>query len=64
MIILDEFIDLMKVIRIKIVAFYAEMPFNRFGKELCFVGVGLGDFVHVALWAYSRSMGFGRVLFR
>ena len=45
MIILDEFIDLMKVIRIKMVAFYAEMPFDRFGKELCLVSVGLGDFV-------------------
>ena len=48
MIILDEFIDLIKVIRIKMVAFYAEMPFDRFGKELRFVGVGLGDFVRVA----------------
>ena len=48
MIILDEFIDLMKVIRIKMVAFYAEMPFDRFGKELHFVGVGLGDFVRMA----------------
>ena len=44
MISLDEFIDLMKVIRIKMIAFYAEMPFGRFGKELCFDGVGLGDF--------------------
>ena len=34
MIILDEFIDLMKVVRIKMVAFYAEMPFDRFGKGL------------------------------
>ena len=48
MIILDEFIDLMKVISIKMVAFYAEMPFDRFGKDLRFVGVGLGDFVRVA----------------
>ena len=47
-IILDEFIDLMKVIRIKMVAFCAEMPFDRFGKELHFVGTGLGDFVCVA----------------
>ena len=47
MIILDEFIDLMKVIRIKMVASYAEMSFDRFGKELRFVGVGLGDFVCV-----------------
>ena len=48
MIILNEFIDLMKVIRIKMVAFYAEMPLDRFGKELRFVSVGLGDFVCVA----------------
>ena len=47
MIILDEFIDLMKVIPIKMIAFYAEMPFDRFGKELLFVGVGLGDFACV-----------------
>ena len=31
-IILDEFIDLIKVIRIKTVAFNAEMPFDRFGR--------------------------------
>ena len=33
MIILDEFIDLVKVIRIKAIAFYAEVPFDRFGKS-------------------------------
>ena len=43
MIILYEFVDLMEVIRIKMIAFYAEMPFDRFGKELRFVGVSLGD---------------------
>ena len=50
MIILDEFIDFIKVIPIKIktLAFYAEMPLNRFGKELRFVSVSLGDFVCVA----------------
>ena len=47
MVILNEFIDLMEVIRIKMIAFYAEMPFDRFSKELRFVGVGLGDFVCV-----------------
>ena len=47
MIILYEFVDLMKVIRIKMIAFYAEMPFDRFGKELSFVGVSLGDFACV-----------------
>ena len=44
MIILDEFTDLKKVIRIKMVAFYAKMPFHRLGKELHFVGIGLHDF--------------------
>ena len=44
MIILDEFVDLIKVILIKIVAFYAKMPLDRFGKELHFVNVSLGDF--------------------
>ena len=48
MIILAEFIDLMKVIQIEMVAFYAEMPFDRFSKELRFVSVGLGDLVRVA----------------
>ena len=55
MIVLDEYIDLMKVILIKMVAFYAEMPFDRFGKELCFVGVSLGDFVCVAQKLDSRA---------
>ena len=40
MIILDEFIDLIKVIRIKIIAFYAEMSLDRFGKELRLISVG------------------------
>ena len=47
MIILNEFVDFIKVIRIKMIAFYAEMPLNRFGKELLFISVGLGDFVRV-----------------
>ena len=48
MIILDEFVDFIKVIQIKMIAFYAEMSFNRFGKELRFVCVSLDDFVSVA----------------
>ena len=44
MIILYEFIDLMEVIRIKMVAFDAEVPFDRFSKELHFIGIGLGYF--------------------
>ena len=43
----NEFIDLMKMIRIKMMAFYAEMTFDRFGKELRFVGIGHGDLVCV-----------------
>ena len=48
MIILNELVDFIKVIRIKMFALYAEVPFNRFGKELRFVSVCLGDFVVVA----------------
>ena len=47
MIILDEFVDFFKVIRIKMIAFYAEMSLNIFGKELRVVSVSLGDFVRV-----------------
>ena len=47
MIILDEFVDFIKVIRIKMVAFYAEMSLNRFSKELRFISISLGDFVCV-----------------
>ena len=45
MIILDEFVDFIKVIRITMIAFYAEMSLDRFGKEWRFINVGLGDFV-------------------
>ena len=47
MIILNEFIDFIKVIRIKMIAFYAEMSLDRFGKELRFISVSLADFVRV-----------------
>ena len=47
MIILDEFVDFIKVIRIKIIAFNAEMFLDRFGKKLRFISIGLGDFVRV-----------------
>ena len=63
MIILDEFTDLMKVIPIKMVAFYAEMPFDRSGKEFRFVGVGLGDFVRVAQsWIIALTIWLKEVL--
>ena len=44
-VILDEFVDLIEVVRIKMFALYAKVPFDRFSKELRFVSVGLGDFV-------------------
>ena len=47
MIILDELVDFIKVIRIKMVAFDAKMPLDRFDKELRFVSVSLGDFVRM-----------------
>ena len=46
-VILDEFVNLIEVVRIKMVALYAKVSFDRFSKELRFVGVGLGDFVSV-----------------
>ena len=48
MIILDKFIDLMGVFRIKMSAFYAEMSLDRFSKELRFISIRLGDFACVA----------------
>ena len=63
MIILNEFIDIMEVIRIKMVAFYAEMPFDRFGKELRFAGVGLDDFVCVVQsWIIALTLWLKEVL--
>ena len=47
MIILDEFVDVIKVVRIKVIALYAKMPLDRFGKELCFFSVSPGDFVRM-----------------
>ena len=49
MIILDEFVDFIKVIRIKMVAFYAKMPLDRFGKEL-----RLSALVLATLFAWCR----------
>ena len=48
-IILYELVDFIEVIRIKVVALYAEVSFDRFGKELRFVCVCRGDFVIMAL---------------
>ena len=48
-VILDEFVYFIEVVRIKMVALDAKVPFDRFSKELRFVGVGLGDFVSAVL---------------
>ena len=48
MIILDKFIDFMEVIRIKMIAFYAEMSLDTLSKELRFISVRLGDFACIA----------------
>ena len=37
MIILNEFVDFIEVIRIEMVALYAKVSLNRFGKELRFI---------------------------
>ena len=63
MIILDEFVDFIKVIRIKMIAFYAEMSLNRFSKELRFISVGLGDFVRVVQsWIVTLTLQLKEVL--
>ena len=63
MIILDEFVDFIKVIRIKMIAFYAKMFLNRFSKELCFISVGLGDFVRVVQsWIVTLTLRLKEVL--
>ena len=63
MIILDEFIDFIKVIRIKMIAFYAEMSLDRFGKELRLISVGLGDFVRVVQsWIVALTLLLNKFL--
>ena len=48
MIILNELVDFIEVIQIKMFALYGEVFFDRFGKEFRFVWVCLGDFVVMA----------------
>ena len=63
MIILDEFIDFIKVIRIKMIAFYAEMSLDRFGKALRLISVGLGDFVRVVQsWIVALTLPLNKFL--
>ena len=71
-VILDEFVDLIEVFRIKMFTLYAKVSFDRFGRELSFVSVGLGDFgsmmqsgiIALALWlkgAFDLTPGLGGV---
>ena len=64
MIILYEFVDFIRVIQIKIFALYAEVPFDRFSKELRFVGVCLGDFAVVAqCWIITLTFWLEKVFY-
>ena len=47
MVILNEFVDFIEVIWIKMIAFYAKMSLDRLGKELHFISISLGDFVRM-----------------
>ena len=63
LIILYEFVDFIKVIRIKMFALYEKVPFNRFSKELRFVGVCLGDLVIVVqCWMTALTHWLEKVL--
>ena len=54
---------LIEVIRIKVFAIYAKVSFDRFGKELRFVSVCLGDFVVVAqCWIVALTLWLEEVL--
>ena len=61
MIILYEFVDFIKVIRIKMFALYVELPFDRFCKELCFVGVCLGKVVVAQCWIIALALWLEKV---
>ena len=52
MIIFYEFVDFIKVIRIKMIPFYAEMSLDRFSKESRFISVGLHNTLLVVYIAY------------
>ena len=61
-IILYEFVDLIEVVRIKMDALDAKVPFDRFGKELRFVSVGLGDFASVLQnWIVALTLWLKKV---
>ena len=63
MTILYEFVDFIEVVRIKMLTLYAEVSFDRFGKELRFIGVCLDDFVVVAAdWIVGLTLRLEEVL--
>ena len=63
MIIFDQFVDFIKVIQIEMIALYAKMFLNRFGKELSFISVSLGDFVRVVQsWIIALTLWLKKVL--
>ena len=63
MIILYELVDFIKVIRIKMFTLYAEVSFDRFGKELRYIGICLGDFVvMVKCWIVALTLRLDEVL--
>ena len=48
---------------LKMFALYAEVSFDRFGKELLFIGICLGDFVAVAqCWVVALTLRLEEVL--
>ena len=57
MIILYELVDFIEVIRIKMFALYGKVSFDRFSKELRFVGVCRGAVLdsHADPWALGSS---------
>ena len=60
---LYELVDFIKRIQIKMFALYYEVPFDRFGKELHFVSVCLGDFVVMAeCWIITLTLWLEKVL--
>ena len=63
MIILDEFVDFIEVIRTEMVALSGKVSLNRFGKELRFISVSLGDFVcMVQGWIIALTLWLKEVL--
>ena len=63
MIILYELVDFIKMIGIKMFALYAEVSFDRFSKEFCFICVCLGDFVVMAqCWIAALALKLEEVL--